>query len=66
VAGARGTKTQHRQGGANRENVTATICADGTTLCPTVKFKGKNLYTRWTTNNENGWTNSKIMCEWIR
>lgn len=53
VTGAQGTKTQHQQGGANRENVTAivTICADGTTLHPTVIFKAKNLYTRWTTNN---------------
>ncbi|KAH6907752.1 hypothetical protein BKA70DRAFT_1034704, partial [Coprinopsis sp. MPI-PUGE-AT-0042] len=34
VVGSRGTKTQHKQGGANRENVTAlvTICADGTAL----------------------------------
>jgi len=32
--GARGTKTQHKQGSAYRENVTAlvTICADGSTL----------------------------------
>lgn len=34
VVGARGTKTQHKQGGADRENVTAvvTICADGTSI----------------------------------
>ncbi|KAH7875577.1 uncharacterized protein C8R40DRAFT_1102417 [Lentinula edodes] len=53
VAGARGTKTQHRQGGANWENITSvvTICADGTTLRPTVIYKGQKLYTRWTKDN---------------
>ncbi|KAF8827454.1 hypothetical protein HHX47_DHR4000208 [Lentinula edodes] len=77
VAGAQGTKTQHRQGGANRENITAivTICADGTTLRPTVIFKGKNLYTRWTTNNvanatcmasKKGWSEGEIACEWLK
>ncbi|KAJ3893749.1 hypothetical protein GG344DRAFT_33054, partial [Lentinula edodes] len=45
VAGARGTKNQHRQGGANRENITSvvTICADSTTLRPTVIYKGQKL-----------------------
>ncbi|KAF5378013.1 hypothetical protein D9757_009862 [Collybiopsis confluens] len=79
VAGARGTKTQHRTGGANRENITSvvTICADGTTLNPTVIFKGQNLYTKWSENNvanatkrfsvsEKGWTDSDIMCKWIK
>lgn len=53
VVGARGTKTQHKQGGANRENVTAlvTICADGTTVKPMVIFKGKNLMKAWFSNN---------------
>ncbi|KAH7867780.1 uncharacterized protein C8R40DRAFT_1137261 [Lentinula edodes] len=48
VASARGTKTQHRQGGANRVDITSvvTICADGTTLRPTVIYKGQKLYTR--------------------
>jgi len=45
VVGGRGTKTQHKQGSADRENVTAivTIGADGTTLNPTIIFKGQNL-----------------------
>jgi hypothetical protein len=53
VVGARGTKTQHKVGGADRENVTAlvTICANGTSLCPTITFKGKNMMSKWTENN---------------
>jgi len=45
MIGRRGAKIQHRQGGADRENVTAiiTICADGTALRPTIIYKGKNL-----------------------
>jgi hypothetical protein len=53
VIGRRGTKTQHKQGGADRENVTSivTICADGTALPPTVIFKGKNIMKKWGDNN---------------
>lgn len=53
VVGARGTKTQHKQGGANRETVTAlvTICADGTTVEPMIIFKGKNLLKKWGQDN---------------
>lgn len=53
VIGARGTKTRHAQGSANRENVTAivTICADGTALQPMVIFKGKNIMTKWGKDN---------------
>lgn len=53
VCGGRGSKTQHKQGGANRENVTAivTICADGTTLRPTIIFKGQNFMTKWADDN---------------
>ena len=53
VVGARGTRTQHKVGGADRENVTAlvTICADGTSLRPTIIFKGKNIMSKWTENN---------------
>ncbi|RXW14229.1 hypothetical protein EST38_g11622 [Candolleomyces aberdarensis] len=49
VVGARGTKTQHKQGGADRENVTAvvTICADGGTVPPLLIFKGKNIQETW-------------------
>jgi len=40
---------QHQQTEGNRENVTAivTICADGTTVTPTVIFKGKNMNSAW-------------------
>ncbi|KZP22653.1 DDE-domain-containing protein, partial [Athelia psychrophila] len=76
VIGRRGTKTQHKQGSANRENVTAivTICADGTTLAPTIIFKGHNFMTKWADDNvshasishsENGWTDGEIAAEWI-
>jgi hypothetical protein len=53
VVGARGTKTQHSQGGASRENVTAivTICADGTTLKPTIIYKGQNFMRKWADDN---------------
>jgi hypothetical protein len=53
VVGARGTKTQHKQGGADRENVTAfvTICADGTMEDPAVLFKGQRVMHSWTENN---------------
>jgi hypothetical protein len=48
VVGRRGTKTQHKSGGASRENVTAlvTIWTDGTTLRPTIIFKGMNFLTK--------------------
>ncbi|THU90679.1 DDE-domain-containing protein, partial [Dendrothele bispora CBS 962.96] len=66
VAGGAGKRTQHQQGGANRETVMAlvTICADGSTLRPTVIFKGQNLWSEWTENN--GWTDSEIAIEWIK
>ena len=53
VVGARGMKTQHKKGGADRENVTAivTICADGSTLKPMIIFKGKNFKQKWNDNN---------------
>ncbi len=53
VVGGRGTKTQHKQGGADRENVTAvvTICADGTTVKPMIIYKGKNFMQKWNNNN---------------
>ena len=56
VCGSRRTKTQHKQGGADRENVTAivTICADGTALRPTIIFKGQNFMTKWAENNVSG------------
>lgn len=53
VIGRAGNKIQHKQGGANRENVTAvvTICADGSTLRPLVIFKGEYLMKRWIKDN---------------
>jgi hypothetical protein len=53
VVGRRGTKTQHKQGSAERENVTAivTICADGSVLQPTIIFKGQNFMKKWGNNN---------------
>jgi len=56
VIGRKGTKTQHKVGSGNRENVTAivTICADGTALKPTVIFKGKNFLEKWGANNVSG------------
>ena len=53
VVGRHGTKTQHKQGGANRENVTAlvTICADGTIIQPTIIFKGANFMNKWNEGN---------------
>ena len=56
VIGHKGLKTQHKQGRASRENVTAlvTICADSTVLRPCVIFKGDNLYKCWVNNNVAG------------
>ncbi|KAF5319127.1 hypothetical protein D9611_014093 [Ephemerocybe angulata] len=76
VVGARGTKTQHQQGGADRENTTAvvTICADGTTVQPLLIFKGMYIKDDWikgnsigayVTTSEKGWTDTKIGCNWL-
>lgn len=53
VIGGKGKKTQHKQGGADRENITTlvTICADGTALKPTIIFKGKHFMKKWGDNN---------------
>lgn len=55
VVGRRGMKIQHKQGTANRENVTAivTICADGTHLNPLIIFKGKHLKKSWIDPSRN-------------
>ncbi|KAF9017946.1 hypothetical protein BDZ89DRAFT_1094196 [Hymenopellis radicata] len=71
VVSARGTKTQHKQSGADRENVTAIviICTDGTTVKLMIIYKGKNFMQKWNDGNvagayishsENGWTDEKI------
>ncbi|KAJ6453501.1 hypothetical protein C8R45DRAFT_763363, partial [Mycena sanguinolenta] len=43
VIGARGTKTQHKQGGASRQNITVlvTICSDGV-VRPIIILPGMN------------------------
>lgn len=53
VVGEVGQTNQHLQEDGDRENVTVieTICADGTTLLPTVIFKGKYFLTKWGANN---------------
>lgn len=53
VVGHRGTKTQHKQGGADHENITAliTICADSSALPPMIIYKGQNFMTKWGDNN---------------
>jgi hypothetical protein len=54
VVGARGTKTQHKQGGASRQNITAlvTIRADGEMVVPPmVIFPGVNFQTAWNNGN---------------
>ncbi|THU90241.1 DDE-domain-containing protein, partial [Dendrothele bispora CBS 962.96] len=77
VAGGAGKRTQHQQGGTNRENTTAivTICADGTTLCLMIIFKGTNLWSAWCQHNvanatfacsPKGWTDSQIAIHWIK
>jgi Tc5 transposase DNA-binding domain len=56
VLGRRGTKTQHKQGSGERENVTAIvcICADGTVLRPAIIYKGKNMMAKYGENNVSG------------
>lgn len=53
VVGRKGTKTLHKSGSGNRENVTGivTICADGTVLRTTIIFKGKNFLQKWGEDN---------------
>jgi hypothetical protein len=56
VVSSRGTKMQHKQGGADRENVTAlvTIYADGSVLKATIIFKGQNFMRKWGEDNVSG------------
>ena len=53
VIGPTGSKIQHQQRSGNRENITVlpTICADGTTIPPTVIFKGEAFQTKWLQEN---------------
>jgi hypothetical protein len=53
VIWARGTKNQHKQGGADCENTTAiiTISANTTSLCPTIVMKGWGFKEAWFQDN---------------
>ncbi|KIY52235.1 DDE-domain-containing protein, partial [Fistulina hepatica ATCC 64428] len=77
VVGSCDTKTQHKQGGADRENITVicTICADGSTIPPHIIYRGKNLQKSWFEGNvanavisksEKGWTDRVIGLAWLR
>ncbi|KIJ25875.1 hypothetical protein M422DRAFT_138824, partial [Sphaerobolus stellatus SS14] len=76
VIGHRGTKVQHKQGTANRENVTVlvTICGDGTFIPPTIIFKGKKIQQGWNKDNithaffacsPNGWADGELALKWL-
>jgi hypothetical protein len=57
VVGARGTKTQHKQGGASRQNITVlvTIRGDGKMVVPPmIIFPGVNFQTAWGQGNAIG------------
>jgi hypothetical protein len=49
VIGPAKAKIQHQQRSGTRENITVlpTICADGTTVAPTVIYKGEAFQTKW-------------------
>ena len=53
VVGPAGSKIQHQQRNGNRENITIlpTICADGTSVPPTVIYKGEAFQTKWLQEN---------------
>ncbi|KAF7372306.1 hypothetical protein MVEN_00090800 [Mycena venus] len=77
VIGARGTKTQHKQGSASRQNITAlvTIRGDGKMVVPPmIIFPGVNFQTAWGNGNTikafiaksvNGWTNGELGYLWL-
>jgi len=53
VIGPAGAKMQHQQRSGMRENITVlpTICADGTSIAPTVIYKGEAFQTKWLQDN---------------
>jgi hypothetical protein len=53
VMGAKRSGPQYQQIGGDRENITVivTICADGTSIAPTVIFKGKGFQIHWKQEN---------------
>lgn len=68
VLASKGTKTQHKQGNADRENVTAivTICADGTTVKPMIISRPKVRLDELDSiaKSDNGWTDAELGREW--
>ena len=53
VIGPAGASIQYRQQNCNRENITVlpTICADGTSVPPTVIYKGESFQAKWLQEN---------------
>ncbi|KAG9101529.1 hypothetical protein FS749_006099 [Ceratobasidium sp. UAMH 11750] len=77
VIGPQGSKIVYQIRTGSRETITviATICADGTSLPPTVIFKGKHYLLRWDQDNPlnaliahsaKGWVNGEIALGWLR
>ncbi|KAL4253004.1 Centromere and Transposable Element-Derived Protein [Pleurotus pulmonarius] len=77
VYGRAGRRIQHQQRSGSRENTTVleAICADGTSIPPTVIFKGENFQLAWKQPNPlnaaighqgNGYTDGEIGVEWIK
>ncbi|VDB92033.1 unnamed protein product [Peniophora sp. CBMAI 1063] len=75
--GVTGRKTLYQRNDGPRENITviATIFADGTSLAPTVIFKGDGFQVQWAENNSmkatighshKGWTDGEIGVDWIK
>ena len=53
VVGESSLRRQHQQGQSNKQTITVlvTIGADGSTISPTVVFKGKKVFTSWKQDN---------------
>jgi Tc5 transposase DNA-binding domain len=53
VIGSVGAKLQHQQRSGTRENITVlpTICADGTSIAPTIIYKGEAFQIKWLQDN---------------
>ncbi|KAF8227777.1 hypothetical protein L208DRAFT_1021547, partial [Tricholoma matsutake] len=77
VIGPAGAKIQHQQQSGNQENITVlpTICTDGTTIAPTVIYKGEAFQTKWLQNNpldarmgyqKKGYTSDEIGVSWLK
>ncbi|KZV67728.1 DDE-domain-containing protein [Peniophora sp. CONT] len=75
--GPKGRKVLYQRNDGPRENITviATILADGTTIPPSVIYKGDGYQVRWSENNplnasighsKKGWTDGEIGVEWIK